>query len=190
MRRLLFLLILAVSVAACGDEDPATDVTTGHDDEPRVTADAEPTATTTMPPDDEPIPVEPDGGIGDTPLGGVPFFGGNDTICPSLRLMNDPNDLGTAREASPCFLDAVDEGVPVVWDVVLPTIEGEPIYQRFHYTGDDVLIVRDFRADTFGSGGVRAERCASVAMGEADWLPVGVDCVSTDHPGFPEADTN
>ena len=152
-----------------------------------MTEDAAPT-TSASSASDQPIPVEPDGGIGDAPLGSVPFFGGNDTICPSLTVFNDADDEQTVRAASQCFLEAVDADTPVVWDVAIPTIEGDPIYHRFHFTGDDIAIVRDDRADLFGSGGVEAQRCAAVTTAEFEWLPVGVDCESIDHPGFPEAE--
>jgi hypothetical protein len=173
---LSLLFVAVVLVAACGDE-PSTE--TGSDD-------VDPVTTAAL--SDDPIPVEPDGGIGDTPLGDIPFFGANDTLCPSLTLANDADDEQTARDAGKCFLDAVGAGTPVVWDVSIPTIEGDPIYHRFHFTGDDVVIVRDDRADTFGSGSVQAERCSSVSASDAEWLPVGVDCTPTDHPGFPEAE--
>lgn len=186
MRRLLLLFALALTIAACGGDDSTTEVSS--DDEPPVVDDAAPT--TSEPAVDEPIPVEPDGGVGDTPLGGVPFFGGNDTICPSLTLFNDADDERAARSASQCFLDAVDADTPVVWDVSIPTIEGDPIYHRFHFTGDDIVIVRDDRADTFGSGTVQAQRCAAVTMNEFEWLPVGIECDPIDHPGFPEAEVS
>lgn len=162
---LCFLFVLFAS--GCGDESPPAD-------------DAGLT--------DEPIPVEPDGGIGDTPLGDIPFFGSNDTLCPSLVLTNDIDDPAKMRAAVPCLLDAVDAGTPVVWDVSIPTVEGDPIYHRFHFDGDEVVIVRDDRADTFGVGTVRAERCASLTWPEEERLPVGVECVSAEHPGFPEAE--
>jgi len=108
-------------------------------------------------------------------------------VCPSLVLTYDADDEARARAGTACFLDAVDAGTPLVWDVDVPTVEGDPIYHRFHFTGDDVLIVRDDRADTFGNGGVRAQRCATVTSEPLEWLPVGVDCEGVTHPGFPEA---
>ena len=135
----------------------------------------------------EPIPVEQDGEAADTVRGDVASFGADDTRCPSLTLNNEADDEQIARAASLCVLDALGAGVPVVWDVSIPTVEGDPIYHRFDFAGADVVIVRDDRADTFGSGSVRAERCAAIEARDAEWLPVGVDCEPIDHPGFAEA---
>ena len=138
--------------------------------------------------DDPPTAAEPGGGIGDTPLGEVAFFGADETVCESTVLANEVDDEARVREAGQCFLDAVDAATPLVWDVSVPTVEGDPIYHRFHYTGDDVLIVVDSRADTFGSGAVDARWCASVRRDSGGWLPVGEDCVGVDHPGFADAE--
>ena len=115
-------------------------------------------------------------------------FGADDGRCPSLTLSNDLDDEERARAGTACFLEVVEGGTPIVWDVSVPTVEGDPIYHRFDFTGDDVLLVVDDRADTFGSGSVRAQRCGSVAAAQGEWLPVGVDCAPTDHPGFVDAE--
>ncbi len=115
-------------------------------------------------------------------------FGADDSRCPSLTLSNDVDDEERARAGTACFLEAVESGAAIVWDVSVPTVEGDPIYYRFDVTGDDVLLVVDDRADTFGSGSVRAQRCGSVAAAQDEWLPVGVDCAPTGHPGFVDAE--
>lgn len=120
---------------------------------------------------------------------GMVVFGEDETVCPSLTLANDLDDEQRAREAATCLLDSVTAGIPAVWDVSLPTVEGDPIYHRFDATGDDVVIIVDDRADTFGAGTVRARRCATVIASDAEWLPVGVDCSPIEHPGFSDAAT-
>ena len=115
-----------------------------------------------------------------------PIFGRADTVCVSAELQNDDGDLDRLGEAISCLMDEVAAGRAVTVDLLVPTVEGDPMYHRFAFDGAAVLIVADDRADTYGSGTVRAERCASLEW-DRRWLPVGVDCSPTDHDGFPEA---
>lgn len=142
-----------------------------------------------MSPDESVQPVESDGGTGETPFAGVPFFGGNDDQCPSTVLSNSDDDQAVLQQGADCFLSEVEAGTPVVWDLSLPTVEGDPIFSRYLFDGEAVWLLGDSRADEFGRGTVSAQRCAGIEG--ANWEPVGVDCVSTDYPGFsgfPEAD--
>lgn len=181
-------LLLALVGAACGSDGEET-----------VAAAGDPTPTTETPipvePDggigdeaDDPIPVEPDGGIGDSPFASVPFFGGNDDQCASVTLANEPGDDALRQEALDCFFAEYDAGNPVVVDLAIPTVEGDLVYHRYAFDGSATTIVVDYRLDAFsGGGGVDARTCAAVEPG--DFLPTGIDCTPiADHPGFPEAD--
>ena len=116
---------------------------------------------------------------------GPPIFGTADTVCESVRLLNEDGDLEKMASASSCLLGEIDAGRAITVDIATITAEGDPIYNRYAFDGESVLIVADDRADTFGNGGVRAERCASIQAGR--FLPEGIDCQSADHDGFPEA---
>lgn len=193
-RFLILVLAFGLLTAACGDDaDP--DTTAGDDPSSSDATDAsdpstdasDPAVSGPAPSDDDPIPVEPDGGIGDSPFGSVPFFGANDDQCVSPTLTNSADDGDLLSAAIDCFFAEYDADTPVVLDVSVPTVEGDPIYHRYLYDGEGVTIVIDNRADTFGSGAVIAERCETLAAG--DFLPVGGNCVDiNDHPGFPEAE--
>ena len=117
--------------------------------------------------------------------GGV-RFGADDTTCTSVVLENEADDAERLRPAADCFVGAVAAGESLVWDVRLLTVEGDPVFVRFDATGDAVVIVEDDRLDSYGAGGVRAERCASVAA--SSLLPEGTGCEPEDHPGFVDAD--
>lgn len=160
VRLVLIAGVLVVS-SACGSDDDGTPV-------------------------GEPIAVEADGGIGDTPFGGVAFFGGNDAQCASTELANEPDDQATLADGADCFFSELDSGTPVVWDAAVPTVEGDLIYHRFAYDGQTVLFVIDSRLDTFGAGTIDAKRCQDAV--QTAWIPEGIDCAPVDHPGFPEAD--
>jgi len=133
----------------------------------------------------DPIPVEADGGIGGS-AGEIPFFGANDTVCVSVELKNELNDDGLRAEAFSCFMDEYDAGRAVVVDMSVPTVEGDPIFERYATDGNRVTLVIDTRLDAYGAGEVLAQACAG-----AEWngkFINGVDCESIDHPGFPEAE--
>ena len=134
---------------------------------------------------DEPAQVDSNTGVDD---GGSPtaLFGSDDDQCPSITLANELTDEAALAAGVDCLFAEFDAGRAVIWDVMTPTVEGDPIYHRFHYDGETVLVVRDDRADTFGSGGVSAQRCDEVTR--TNWVPEGsTNCAAVDHPGFPEA---
>jgi len=113
-------------------------------------------------------------------------FGSNDTVCASANLTNDETDEAILRAAIDCLLTEVGAERSIVLDVDQPTVEGDSTYYRYSFDGESILIVSDNRLDEFGPGAVRAKRCQTLERDR--WLPIGVDCVSTSHPGFPEAD--
>lgn len=191
MIRVLVLLVAVASVGtACGSSIES--VRSGSSAATPIPGDADPgVGGTPIPvePDggigDSPMPVEPDGGIGDSPLGTVPFFGGNDTICPSTTLRNELDDETVVATAVDCFMAAYEAGTPLVWDLSRPTVEGDPIYHRFFFDGESVTIVVDNRLDAFGSPQIDARSCGSVVRGAG--MPEGIDCTPIEHRGFPEA---
>lgn len=114
-----------------------------------------------------------------------PIYGTEDTVCTSVRLANEDNDDAVLASAVDCLIAEVDAGRPVTVDIAAVTVEGDPIYNRFTYDGDRILIVEDNRADEFGRPVVVARSCAGISTGQ--WFPEGTDCEPADHPGFPEA---
>lgn len=176
---LALLFALAMVAAACGTS--VSEAPLGADPIP-VEPDG---GIGDTPEGDVPISVEPDGGIGNTPNNEVPFFGGNDTFCESTTLGNEPDDQQKLADGVDCFFAEYEAGNSVIWDASIPTVEGDPIYHRFAYDGEAVVIVIDSRLDSFGSGSVDARTCASIER--TNWIPEGVDCGPIDHAGFAEA---
>ena len=131
--------------------------------------------------------VVPDAEIASEEPNTEPIFGTEDTVCESAQLSGDLSEANNAlgEALTECFITEVEAGRPVTVDVVEPTIEGDPIYTRYSYDGDRTLIVRDDRADEFGSAIVQADLCLTVRP--VRWLLQGVTCDRVDHPGFPEA---
>lgn len=184
----VLLLSIALTTGACGSDAQPVSADPPNDSTPTETS--EPVDDT--PVEGEQIPVEPDGGIGDTPLGQIPFFGANDDQCPSTVLANEESDQELIAAGATCFLDQVTAGDPVVWDMNQPTVEGDPIYTRHFYDGEAVWILTDTRADTYGSGTVDSQRC--VGAQTTNWGIEGTNCAPAEFPsgfaGFPEAETN
>lgn len=114
-----------------------------------------------------------------------PIFGTEDTACESVSTRNEDGDEELIEQVSNCLLGEIAAGRPVTVDIAALSAEGDPIYYRYAYDGDRVLIVEDNRADEFGRPNVVAKDCASVES--TRWTPEGVGCTDTDHPGFPEA---
>jgi len=121
----------------------------------------------------------------DEPVSTTPIFGTEDTTCESVTLRNEDNDEQLLTQAVDCLLGEIDAGRPVTVDISAATVEGDPIYNRFAFDGERILIVEDNRADGFGRPEVQAQWCSGIATGV--WVPEGVDCEDADHPGFPEA---
>ena len=113
-------------------------------------------------------------------------FGSNDDRCASARLLNEPEDESVLDAAVDCFLAEYEAGRPVTVDIDSPTVEGDSIYHRYRYDGQEILIVEDARADEYGVGYKRSRTCLRVER--TDRLPEGFDCTQVAHPGFPEAD--
>ncbi len=123
--------------------------------------------------------------VGNSSVGDEPIFGTEDTACASVSTRNEDGDEALIEQVSDCLLDEIAAGQPVTVDIAALSAEGDPIYYRYAYDGDRVLIVEDNRADEFGRPTVVAKICAGVEA--TRWIPEGVDCSDTDHPGFPEA---
>lgn len=118
------------------------------------------------------------GGSGD----GSMIFGERSGPCAPTVLANEDDDAEKVEEGADCFLAELDAGRPVVWDVLLVTVEGDPIPTRYEFDGDTVTITADNSRDAFGSDGVERQRCDSVRR--TNWLPEGVDCATTGGDGF------
>lgn len=112
-------------------------------------------------------------------------FGSQDTTCQSVELRNDDGDADLQSSAQDCFIEEFEAGRAVTVDLNIPTADGDPIFNRFAFDGETVLLVTDSRLDEFGSDGVRAERCRSVEL--AGRVITGVDCEQVSHGGFVEA---
>jgi len=117
---------------------------------------------------------------------GVPIFGTEDTACVSTQLANEESDQAKLAEVVDCLRSEIAAGRPVTVDIVTPTGEGDPIYHRYAYDGERVLIVTDSRADEFGRGTVEARLCRGLRA--TQFLPQEIDCSRTSADGFPEAD--
>lgn len=109
-------------------------------------------------------------------------FGEHVGACAPTTLDNGPDDQQLLGAGAACFLAEHEAGRPVVWDVLIPTDEGDPIVNRFDYDGTEVTITTDYTFDNFGSGGVIEERCAGVVS--TTWLPDGADCTTSTGAGF------
>lgn len=112
-------------------------------------------------------------------------FGEADGPCESAVLTNDVGDEKALRRAVDCFFGEVEAGNAVTIDIDQPTVEGDSIFLRYGYDGDTFLLVQDSRLDSFGSGGVDAQRCAELRP--TPLLPEGIDCRPVEHQGFTEA---
>lgn len=110
------------------------------------------------------------------------MFGEHGGPCAPTVLNNGPDDQATLAVGAACFLAEHDVGRPVVWDVLIPTVEGDPIVSRYDYDGTEITITTDYTFDTFGTGGVIEERCAGVLS--TNWLPDGADCTTSTGEGF------
>lgn len=116
---------------------------------------------------------------------GEPIFATADTTCESAVLTNDDGDEQALATAVDCLFREIEAGSPVTVDLNIASVEGDPIYHRYAYDGETVLIVEDNRADEFGTPVIRAQECQRLVR--TDWVPVGEDCAGIDHDGFPEA---
>ncbi len=60
----------------------------------------------------------------------------------------------------------------MIWDVLIPTDEGDPIVYRYDDNATTITITTDYSFDNYESGGVIEQRCTDVAA--TNWLPAGV----------------
>jgi hypothetical protein len=109
-------------------------------------------------------------------------FGESSGPCGVTVLTNGPDDEVNLADGAACFVREFDSGRPLVWDVAIATVEGDPIPTRYDFDGQIVFITTDYSFDNFGSGGVAELRCASVRL--TNWLPEGTDCSSHEGEGF------
>lgn len=113
---------------------------------------------------------------------GSKVFGERSEPCPATVLINGAGDDRKLKDGSDCLMAEFDAGRPVVWDVLVPTVEGDPIPTRFAFDGDVVTITSDFSRDSFGNSGVEQLRCAGLRR--TDRLPEGIDCRTSSGDGF------
>ena len=109
-------------------------------------------------------------------------FGEHAGPCAPTILNNGPNDQHTLAAGVACFLTEQEAGRPVIWDVLIPTIEGAPIVSRYDYDGTMTTITTDYSFDNFGSGGVIEKQCSGVVATHG--LPDGADCAISTGRGF------
>ncbi len=114
-------------------------------------------------------------------------FGADDTTCASVTLAGDAEDAQPIRDGAECLIAEIEAGNPVTIDFSIGTIEGDQIYSRYAFDGEEILIVRDDRADEFGSNDIVARVCQSVEA-ELFGPPSGVDCLGLRHGGFTDAE--
>lgn len=170
--RTSLLLATALLVGACGsDVDVAEPRTSGPaTSEPSSTTQAVSTTQPVAAPDDDSPEIEAD-------------------QCGATFIDNDGAD--PTNEASRCFDSARSEGRAADWDVVLATVEGDPILVRYELEADgSVRILRDNSRDTFGgpTTGVAIEDCDSLSGTGLSPLPEGVGCepnIEFDLPNLP-----
>lgn len=109
-------------------------------------------------------------------------FGDQEGPCTATILRNEIEDERDVDEGAACFLGEVDAERAVVWDVLAPTVEGDPILIRYDFDGETVTITTDSTRDEFGNGRVTAQRCEGVQP--TRWLPEGVECQGASAEGF------
>lgn len=113
---------------------------------------------------------------------GSKVFGDQSEPCPATVLTNGSDDDQKIDDGADCLMTEFEAGRPVVWDVLVPTVEGDPIPTRYAFDGDSVTITTDFSRDTFGGGGVDQQRCDGLRR--TSRLPEGVDCSTSSGDGF------
>lgn len=109
-------------------------------------------------------------------------FGEHVGPCEPTVLTNGDDDQSILVAGVACFLAEFEAGRPLVWDVRIPTVEGDPIVTRYEYDGTTMVITTDNSFDIFGSGGVLEETCSTVSS--TNWLPDGIDCTTATGVGF------
>ncbi len=113
---------------------------------------------------------------------GSKVFGEHTEQCAATVLTNDVDDDAVLAAGVACFVEAFEAGQPAIWDVVVATVEGDPVPSRYDYDGETVTITTDYSFDNFGSGGVIELRCTGIRP--TGGVPEGADCTSSDGDGF------
>jgi hypothetical protein len=108
------------------------------------------------------------------PSSPAPVFGETPGPCGVTVLTNDSSDAETLGAAVDCALAQVDARNTFTWDVLVPTVEGDPILYRFAGDGAQVTIITDTTRDAFGSGSVLVQQCETID--DTGFVPSGVDC--------------
>ncbi len=117
------------------------------------------------------------------PLGWHRNFGANDKQCESTVIELDQDYHLRLAKGQKCFLEQVTGGVPVVWDYVSVTIEGDPIFSRRIFDGQSVWFLRDDRADSYvGLPSITVLACHD--LDSSTWGEEGSACQPSDYPGF------
>jgi hypothetical protein len=127
-------------------------------------------------------PASPTNGA--PPVARTKQFGVESAPCLATVLTNADDDQQRLAEGVGCFLDAVADGLAVVWDVQIATPEGAPVLYRYLFDAEVLIITSDYSFDPFSSGGVFAERCTEVVA--TAWLPRGANCTEAVADGFDE----
>ncbi len=116
------------------------------------------------------------------PLGWHRNFGANDEQCESTVIEIDQDYQFGLANGQKCFLAQVNDGVPVVWDLVFVTVHGDPIFTRHVFDGEAIWFLRDVRADKYDSPSVTAQACHDVDLNTLAYE--GSGCEPSDYPGF------
>jgi hypothetical protein len=112
-----------------------------------------------------------------TPAGPAHVFGEVQDGCGVTVLTNDVDDDAKLRSGADCLMARVDAGDPVEWDLLVPTIEGDPILYRFASDGATITITQDPTRDELGGSGVLVELCETVD--DTGYIPVGAACTAS-----------
>jgi hypothetical protein len=118
------------------------------------------------------------------PLPATKIFGEHGDPCKPTVLTNGSDDAELIKAGAECMLGEFDAGRAVTWDVIISTVEGDPIVTRYAFDGTIVTITTDYSFDNFGSGGVAEQRCTGLAVTDIEWLPEGVECTTSNGEGF------
>lgn len=105
----------------------------------------------------------------------APVFGESPGPCGVTVLTNDIGDTETLRTAVDCALGQVDARNTFTWDLLVPTVEGDPILYRFAGDGAQVTITTDTTRDSFGSPSVLVQECETID--DTGFVPLGVGCI-------------
>jgi hypothetical protein len=111
----------------------------------------------------------------------APVFGKTPGPCGVTVLTNDLGDEERLTAAVDCALAQVDARNAFTWDVLVPTVEGDPILYRFAGDGEMITITTDSTRDAFGSPSVLVQECETID--DTGFVPAGVDCI--DAAGVP-----